>query len=254
MSTTRQPDELNGRTYIVTGASSGIGRAVVERLLAGGARVVGLARDCSKLPVQDGGRVETHDVDLADLDALPAFLDALVGRHADLDGAVLAAGSGRFKGLEQFSAAEVREAIDLNLTSHVLVARALLPALKRSRRGDIVLIGSESALRGRRRGTLYCAAKFGLRGFAQALREECAAAGIRVTLINPGSVRTGFFRELDFAPGDDDANAILPGEVADVIAHVLGARHGVVFDEIDLTPLKRVVRLRSGRETGPDAP
>lgn len=241
------------RKYLVTGASSGIGQAICERLLADGHAVVGIARSLSRLPCAHdnfAGRV----ADLAALDSLPGVLGELLAAHDDFDGAVLSAGSGRFRGLEQFSAVDVRSQIDLNLTSHILVVRAVLPLLKRRGGGDVVLLGSESAIRGRRRGTLYCAAKFGLRGFAQALREECATAGIRVTLVNPGSVRTAFFDDLDFEPGEEDANALLPHEIADLVSHVVASRRGVVFDEISLTPLKRVLRFRSGKRVGPESP
>ena len=64
-------------------------------------------------------------------------------------------------------------------------------------------MGSEAALAGTAQGSLYCAAKFALRGLAQALRAECARAGIRVTLVNPGMVQSPFFDELDFRPGPE---------------------------------------------------
>ena len=90
---------------------------------------------------------------------------------------------------------------------------------------------------------MYCAAKFALRGFAQALRAECARSGIRVTLVNPGMVQTPFFDALDFRPGESPDCYILPEDVARTVAHVLAARPGTVFDEIDLSPQKRVIEF-----------
>ncbi|MCZ6795808.1 MAG: SDR family NAD(P)-dependent oxidoreductase, partial [Planctomycetota bacterium] len=101
---------------------------------------------------------------------------------------------------------------------------------------------------GKRQGAVYCASKFALRGFAQALREECAASGVRVTIVNPGMVRTGFFDDLDFAPGEEPANYVLPEDVAEVVAAVLSMRRETVVDEINLSPLKKVVRFRSEKE------
>ena len=63
-------------------------------------------------------------------------------------------------------------------------------------------------------GSLYCTVKFGIRGFAQSIRQESADKNIRVTIINPGMVRTEFFNDLKFRPGDDDKNAIEPSDVA----------------------------------------
>ena len=122
--------------------------------------------------------------------------------------------------------------------------RALLPAIKRIGHGDIIIIGSEAALSGGRKGAIYCASKFALRGFAQALREECARNRIRVTMINPGMVKTGFFNELDFAPGDSEENYILPEDIADAAALVINTRYGTVYDEINLSPQKKVIQPR----------
>ena len=124
------------------------------------------------------------------------------------------------------------------------MVRAFLPLLKRRGRGDVVLIGSEAALAGGARGAVYSATKFALRGFCQSLRQESAAAGIRVTLINPGMVRTDFFDQLDFEPGEDLAHAIVPEDIAVAVKMVLSARAETVFDEINLSPLKKVVRRK----------
>jgi short-subunit dehydrogenase len=243
-------DAAPARTYWVTGASSGIGRAVAARLLAAGHRVIGLARDFAKDPLADA-RFEAASIDLSRLGELPARLAELLARHGDPDGAILCAGVGLFKFLEQCSFEEIRAHLDLNLASPMLLARAVLPALKR-RGGDLAIIGSEAALRGRKRGAVYCAARFGLRGFAQALREECASSEVRIILVHPGAVRSRFFDALDFAPGEAPENAILPETVADAVYSALSAARGAVFEEITLTPLKRVWRTRSGRSAGAD--
>ena len=150
---------------------------------------------------------------------------------------------GRFGTLEQFSYEQIRSLIDLNLTSHVFVARAFLPSLKKAGRGHLIFMGSEAALTGTAQGSLYCAAKFALRGLAQALRAECARTSVRVTLVNPGMVQSPFFDELDFRPGPDPDNYILPEDVAEVIVQALTARDGTVLDEINLSPQKKVIEF-----------
>jgi short-subunit dehydrogenase len=105
----------------------------------------------------------------------------------------------------------------------------------------LIFTGSEAALTGTQKGSLYCAAKFALRGFAQALRQETARSGIRITLVNPGMVQSPFFDELDFRPGDDPNNFILPEDVAEVIVNALTTRDGTVIDEINLSPQKKVI-------------
>ncbi len=227
---------------LITGASSGIGRAVCEKLLADGHRAIGVARDFGKFPC-DNRHFEAHSIDLADLDQLPDHLQNLVATYPALDALVLNAGVGRFGTIEQFSYEQIRALIDLNFTSHVFVARAFLPTLKKAGRGHLVFMGSEAALTGTAQGSLYCAAKFALRGLAQALRAECARAGVRVTLVNPGMVQSPFFHELDFRPGPEPDNYIMPEDIAEVIVQALTARDGTVLDEINLSPQKKVIEF-----------
>ncbi len=232
------------QTAVVTGASSGIGRAICEQLLRNGWRVVGLARDFTKFPSRDHPDFTSLSLDMSQLDHLPGRLEDVARQYEEVDALICCTGMGRFGHLEQFSYTQIRELLDLNFTSQAFAVRAFLPRMKRSGRGDIVIIGSEAALRGSRKGSLYCASKFALRGFAQALREESSAAGIRVCLVNPGMVQTPFFDELDFEPGDAADNHVLPEDVAVVVCSALQAREGTVVDEINLSPQKRVIDFR----------
>ena len=120
-----------------------------------------------------------------------------------------------------------------------------MPVIKTNGGGDVVLMGSEAALSGGRYGAVYSATKFAVRGFAQALRHECAAANVRVTIVNPGMVRTQFFDSLEFEPGPDPDNYIEPEDVARAVSGALLAPRGTVVDEINLSPLKRVVRRKT---------
>ena len=234
---------LEGRTVLVTGASRGIGRAISERLLAAGTKIIGLGRDFGGWHHRPEGFTAIA-LDLSDLDALPNRLTRLCREHPDLDGVICNAGAGRFGHLEQFSPAQLRASVDLNLTQHILVARTCLPVLKRRRFGDLLFIGSESALAGGAKGAVYSACKFGLRGLAQSLRLECAASGVRVGIINPGMVLTGFFDDLDFAPGEEPENHIRPEDVAELAIAMLTAPPGTVIDEVNLSPLKKVIRFQ----------
>jgi len=231
------------KTILVTGASSGIGRACTSLLLARGYAVIGVARDFGKFPCNDP-LFTALAIDLSDLDDLPAQLERLLAAHPVIDAAICCAGRGRFGSLEEFSYAQIRGLLELNLTSQVYLARALLPAMKQRGAGDLIFIGSEAALSGGKRGAVYSAAKFGLRGLAQSLRLECAASGVRISIINPGMVSTAFFDRLDFRPGDEPENYVLPEDVAQAALLVLEARAGTVFDEINLSPGKKVVRFQ----------
>ena len=231
------------RKMLLTGAGGGIGRSIATLLLSSDWRIVGVGRDPAR-PGFSQKAFSQATIDLSDLEHLPEQVRLLANEHEDIDSVVCAAGVGRFGSLEEFSYQQIRELIDINLTSQLYVVRAFLPLLKRRGRGDVVLIGSEAALAGGARGAVYSATKCALRGFCQSLRQESAAAGIRVTLINPGMVRTDFFDQLDFEPGEDLAHAIVPEDIAVAVKMVLSARAETVFDEINLSPLKKVVRRK----------
>ena len=237
-----------GKTAVVTGASSGMGRAIAVALLGDGYRVIGVARDFARSPIRHTEFVACQ-LDLSDLGALAGAARELAASHTDAEALICCAGRGRFGSLEEFSCEQIRELVDLNFTSQAYLTRAFVPHMKRAGRGDILFMGSEAALRGSRGGAVYCASKFAVRGFAQALREECASGGIRVTIINPGMVRTPFFEDLDFAPGEEPDNHIVPEDVAEIVLEILKTRPGTVIDEVNLSPLKRVIDFsrRKGR-------
>ena len=234
--------ETTDRTILVTGASSGIGHAITTLLLRRGYRVIGLARDFSKAAF-DSENFVAISIDLSRLDELAARLEILIQKEPAIDGVILCAGSGRFGSLEEFSHTQIRALIELNLTSPIYLARTLIPGMKQRASGDIIFMGSEAARTGGKRGAVYSAAKFGLRGLAQSLRQECAASGVRVSIVNPGMVKTAFFDELDFQPGDAPDNYILPEDVALAVLAILETRTGTVFDEINLSPQKKVIRF-----------
>jgi len=230
----------NKKLVVVTGASSGIGLALVKASLAEGYAVLGIANNFEKTGL-DHPDFHCRSINLADLDALPAAMSALLD---EIDMPVKAlinnAGIGRMGFLEQLSVKDIRLVMDTNLTSQVIVTKAFLPLLKKQGEGDILFMGSEAALKGARQGSIYCASKFAIRGFSQALREECGKSGLRVTLINPGAVRTPFFEKLQFEPGIAAENAIEPEDIANAVSMVLAVRQGTVFDEITLSPRNHV--------------
>jgi len=231
------------RKLVVTGCSAGIGLAICQQLLEAGHQVVGVAREPDRGGIDHPAFLPVA-MDLADLDPLPSQLTQLAKEHPDTSAVIANAGRGQFGGLEEFSYAQIDRLLDLNLRSQVYLTRALLPTLRVQPSSDLIFIGSESALAGGRYGAVYSASKAALRGFAQALRGECSRAGVRVSLINPGMVRTTFFETLDFEPGADASHAITAETVAETVQMVLNAAPTTVFDEINLSPLKKVIQKK----------
>ncbi|MYJ52862.1 MAG: SDR family oxidoreductase [Gammaproteobacteria bacterium] len=239
---------MGRRHYVVTGASSGIGLAIVHRMLAEGADVTAVSRRPAVVPesvlAENSDRLRTAVCDLCDFRELDRCMKALTSGNAILDGVVLCHGYGDFGSLEEFSAERIERLVDTNLVSHMLIVRHVIPILKRLGRGDLVFMGSETGIRGRKMGAVYSATKFAINGFAESLRAECAAGTLRDSGINPGMVYTPFFDDLDFRPADCRDNFIEPEDVARIVSTILGMPHGTVIDKVNLTPQKRVVRKK----------
>ena len=231
---------IKNKVVIVTGASSGIGLAMTETLLADGYDVIAIAKDFSSFKVEhDRLRIEELDVSVLD-NLAQASNGILKSINKPIKALVNNAGLGKMAFLEQLSVADMRMVMDINFMSHAIITKAFLPTLKQQGEADIIFTGSEAALKGARQGSIYCASKFAVRGFAQSLREECGKSRVRVTLINPGAVRTPFFDELHFEPGADSENAIEALDIANILLPVLHSRPQMVFDKINLSPLNHV--------------
>jgi 3-hydroxy acid dehydrogenase/malonic semialdehyde reductase len=231
------------RTVLVTGASSGIGRAIAQNLLLQGHTVIGVSRDCRKFTRQMDN-FSSVQLDLSQLNDIPHKIRQLQQMFPEIDAIVFSAGMGQFGSVEEFSYPQIEALMTINFTSQVFLTKALLPALKRKANSDLIFIGSEAALKGSRKGAVYCASKFAMRGFTQALRDECGKSNVRVCLINPGMVKTAFFEYLNFEPGDHESNTILPEDVAAAVSYVLASRAQIVIDEINLSPLNKVVKFK----------
>lgn len=219
------------RRVLISGASSGIGLAAAQQLIKQGNRVQGIARDFSNTQCEG---LEKIVCDLSELDNLP---DELANVTVIPDVLILNAGYGRFGGLEQFSYQQIRHLIDTNLVSNLFLIKHFLPSMKKNGGGDIVVVGSESALHGGKAGTVYCASKFALRGLTQSLRKDNPS--MRVILVNPGAVDSDFFDDLDFAPQAGPEYTIKPETIAEAIVHALSLPANAVTEEINIQPLKR---------------
>ena len=227
---------VNGmnKRALVTGASSGIGLAISRLLLRHGYEVTGISRRGIPAGLDDKNFTEMK-LDLANTNDIDRQFKPLLKQEI-FDCFIHAAGYGTFGSIEQFSSKQIERAIQVNLTSALLLSRHLLPMFRKQQSGRLIFIGSESAVNTGRKGALYSAAKFGLRGFSQALRDDCASDGILVSLINPGMVRSPFFDGLNFGPGAHQENAIEPEQVAELAWHILSSADNMIYDEVNLAP------------------
>jgi len=228
------------RTFCISGASAGLGLALSKALLEQGHSVIGVGRDFSKADL-DYAHFTALQVDLADRQALEAMLATHKDELHSTTDIVINAGYGQFGSLEEFSNEQIQQLMDVNFTHQAMLVKALLPSIKSNSGGKILFMGSESALAGAKFGSIYCASKFALRGFAQALRAECRTQNIAVSIINPGMIASDFFSELSFTHGDAKENAIQIDDVVEVLLHIINTPNTMVLDEINLSPMKTVI-------------
>jgi NAD(P)-dependent dehydrogenase (short-subunit alcohol dehydrogenase family) len=219
-------------TVLVTGAASGLGRAVAAAVTAAGGRALLVDR----VPVEDAPEGALSTVaDLGDTATAEDAIRALVERAGGVDAVVTAAGTDRCGALCDVPAAEWEQVVRVNLFGTAAVIRAALPALKESR-GRIVTVASTLGLRALPDATAYCASKFGVVGFTRALAAETAGQ-VGVTLLMPGGMRTAFFddRPEQYRPGPD-AQLNPPQEVAEAVLFALTRPPGSEMREMVVCP------------------
>jgi NADP-dependent 3-hydroxy acid dehydrogenase YdfG len=216
-------------SIVVTGGSSGLGEAIVAKILAAGGQPVVLDL---KPPAAD---VPYLSVDLADARAAEAAVATLAEQAGGLAGVVTAAGIDSPGRITDVAGATWERVLQVNLIATAAVVRAALPYLERSR-GHIVTVASTLGLRALSDATAYCAAKFGVVGFTRALAAELADR-VGVTLLVPGGMRTAFFDDRDeqYRPGAD-AHLNDPANVADAVLFALNQPPGCAVREIVICP------------------
>jgi NAD(P)-dependent dehydrogenase (short-subunit alcohol dehydrogenase family) len=197
------------RVWLITGASSGFGRAIAEATLARGDSVLATARQIDGLSDLDGAAVTPLDVtDAAQRDAAVATALERFGR---IDVLVNNAGRTQVGAVEETTDEELRALFDLHFFGPAALTRAVLPHMRRQGGGAIVQMSSVGGQVTAPGFGAYCATKFALEGLTETLRDEVAGFGIHTLIVEPGAFRTGLFR-----PGAAYESAEMP-EYADTV-------------------------------------
>ncbi|MFD4558263.1 oxidoreductase [Streptomyces sp. NPDC058469] len=184
------------KVWLVTGASSGFGRAIVEAALAAGDVVVGAARRTEGLDDLVAARpdqMETLRLDVTDTGAAEAAVRDVVARHGRIDVLVNNAGRTHVGAFEETTERELRDLFDLHVFGPAALARAVLPFMRERRSGAIVQMSSMGGQMSFAGFSAYSGTKFALEGLSEGLADEVAEYGIKVLIVEPGAFRTALF-------------------------------------------------------------
>lgn len=229
---------LAGRSVAVTGASRGIGLAIVGLLAENGARVIGGARSIEGVHVEGARFIK---LDVTSESSAKEFARAAIA--ADVDTLINNAGVGSFAPLEDISVSDYRRVMDTNVLGIILATRCLVPHFReRHARGlgsQVINITSDVSDRTFAHGGLYTASKYAQRALTRALACEGLGYGLRVTEVRPGKTDTCFNGNM---PGSiERALDLRPGDVAASVLHALCAPAHVRIDEVLVHPASQDV-------------
>lgn len=183
------------KTWFITGATRGLGLETARAALAAGDQVVATGRDVARLGEVlggDGDRLLLLTLDVTDQADVERAVVSAAARFDRIDVLVNNAGYGQLGAFEETSAEAIERQFETNVFGVFRVTRAVLPLMRRQRSGHIITISSMVGLVGVDGGSVYCASKFAVAGWSEALSLELARFGIRATSVHPGYFRTDF--------------------------------------------------------------
>lgn len=246
----RNASTLHGQVALITGASSGLGRAAALAFAEAGADVVLLARSEPELDrvareLQSTGQgVLTLPTDLADEGQILGAIRRALETYSHVDVLVNAAGTDVPGPIVNLAPSDWDQVLNVNLRAPFLLAKALFPGMSQHRKGTIINVSSVAGKRGWTNAAAYCTSKFGLTGFTQALAAEGKTHGIRVCVVYPGAMATnwgawsaderhGLTEELN-----EPIKALPPEDVAALLVWIASAPPEMVLNEVIATPLQ----------------
>lgn len=186
---------MNKKIWLVTGISSGLGKAIAEVAMENNDFVIGTFRNSEQ--ADEFNSVNSTSglgvvLDIADTDKIQALVDHLVQEFKAIDVLVNNAGFGFTGAVEATSETELRKVFDVNFFGTMALTNAVLPIMRKQRKGHIIQISSHGGVKAFAGFGAYNASKFALEGISEALAQEVASLGVRVTLVEPGPFRTSF--------------------------------------------------------------
>lgn len=239
---------LDSQVAVVTGAARGVGKAIAHRLAAMGAHVLLVARSADQLKsmreqiVAAGGLATSYPCDLTDASAVAQFGEAVAREHQRCDILVNNAAIGLDgKLLHEVTPEEWDLLFDTNLRGPYLMIRAIVPLMIAANSGHIINISSLAGRNPLPKGAAYAASKWGLNGLTYSVAEELRQFNIRVSVIAPGSINTGFndHSGRGAASGKDPNKKLQPDQIASVVATLVTQPAQSFISEVLMRPTQK---------------
>jgi NAD(P)-dependent dehydrogenase (short-subunit alcohol dehydrogenase family) len=229
--------DITGKVAVVTGAGRGIGRAVAVELAQMGARVVVASRSVAELEetARLAGSASVVSADVRNKGEVQRLLEHAASQFGPVDILVNAAGIGVAGPVVDFTDSDFEAVVDTNLKSIFFASRSVLPSMIERRTGHIINIASIAGKVGSANLAVYCASKFGVVGFTQALAEEVRQHGIRVSLICPGSTDTSFLGSSSKSSKSRE-RMLSPADVAHAVAMIVTQEANSFISEVIIRP------------------
>jgi NADP-dependent 3-hydroxy acid dehydrogenase YdfG len=232
-----------GKAAIVTGAGSGVGRAVALRLAAQGWHVAVVARRAEQLretaQLAGQGSVHPYAYDVADPKAAPAVVEAMMKQFGGVHALVNSAGTNLpRRGLDVLSVEDFRHLVDVNLHGTFQFVHAVLPVMRKQGEGTIVNVVSDAGLiANAKAGAAYVASKFGVTGLTQSINAEERGNGIRATAVFPGDIDTPLLEKRPQPPGAEArAKMLQADDVAQCVMLAINLPQRAVVEQLLVRP------------------
>jgi 3-oxoacyl-[acyl-carrier protein] reductase len=211
---------LTNKVYIVTGGSSGIGKAIASELIKDGAKVIITGRNQEKLnKVALEINADPKHINVENDHEIDELYNYVKTKYNQLDGLINNAGIADWSPIDELKRGQLKAVFEVNVYGAAMMAAGAAKIFKSQNYGDLVNIASTASVKGFKMGSIYAASKFALRGMSQCWQDELRPFNVRVIQINPSEVTTAF-NVADRTEKPVKENKLRPQEIADV---VLGA-------------------------------
>jgi len=221
-------NNVKNKLILITGATSGIGKAIAYRFAREGAKVIGIARTEKRLEelkeefAWKALTIDTYPCNVSKANSVRSLINEIINKHKKIDILVNNAGIGHKSPVEEMTEERFDEMIDINIKGVFLMTKYVLPHMKKEKDGYIINISSGAGKNGIANMSGYCATKFALTGFTESVALEAKPHDVKVSLVCPGSTSTEFHGKMgSFLDRETGESMIQPEDIADTIHHMV---------------------------------